>query len=374
MPLTFEGVNPEEVFRRLLSEAKTEDSLVQVITSHDPESAAVAGLIARILKSSDIDFEILSDAYEHQISDAKVIGVNVSPSSCEGCVILQSASSNSAVRMRFNYLLRYSPLVAGVLELASEFDIVPKDVKILLAVASLWGHTPRIIRGKLNSREESFMKSLMEDGIIEFVEGPPIIGWAYLPKEKAVKYSIDALIPSRFMNDELKQVAADDVIRELGLGEEDAKTRSFIVKTEWVTKDLFLANYVLQWLMDTAGFGSVCASVINKRYMMWGLYGLIHSYEKIKDIVNDVLQFKDQGKEPIKQVVARADPTKVSATVLTKIFEGLRVLDLGGRVVIEWGGKYFVPLSILSSDERKDLVSRGKLIGGYAALAELPER
>lgn len=373
MPLTFEGVNPEEVLRRLLSEAKTEGSLVQIITSHDPESAAVAGLVARMLKSSDIDFEIIPDAYEHQISEARVIGVNVSPSSCEGCVILQSASSNSAVRMRFNYLLRYSPLVAGALELVSEFDIVPKDVKALLAAASLWSHTPRIIRGKLNQREESFMKSLMEEGIIEFVEGPPIIGWAYLPKDKAVKYSIDALIPSRFMSDELEQVTAGDIIRELGLGEEDAKTKSFIVKTEWVTKDLFLANYVLQWIMDTTGFGGVCASVINKRYMMWGLYGLVASYKRIKDIVNDTLQSRDQGGKELRQVVVRADPAKVSATVLTKIFEGLGVLGSGGRVIIEWGGKYFVPLSVLSSDERKDLVSRGELLGGYAVQTELLE-
>jgi hypothetical protein len=78
--LRFEGVNAEETLRRILQWGREEKGLVRIISAGDPESAVAAGLIARLFKSSEIEFEILKyipNISNAKVTDSKVIGVNI---------------------------------------------------------------------------------------------------------------------------------------------------------------------------------------------------------------------------------------------------------------------------------------------------------
>ncbi len=370
MSLRFEGVNAEETLRRVLQWGKEEKGLVRIISAGDPESAVTAGLIARLFKSSEIEFEILNylpGISGIKVTDSKVIGVNIPTNECQECIIFQSAGSTSAVRIKFNYLIRLACLPAGILDLVSEFDIVPAEVKGMLVASMLALHTPRLLGRELSSAEKEFIKQLSNEGVLSVVKAPPIINWLNLPKEEAVRLSIDALLPNMFMSG-VDAVDEESISKELGLTPDKLLNDNYYLKTGGVNLDLYLLSYVSYWLSDMVGSEGLASAVITPKFWDWGMYGLTRTYKSLKGILDAV---SSQGLEKKGgYFIVKANPREISLSVLAKVFTGLHLIDEGSILIGEWGRNYYVPIALMSKDHVKKF-NEFSICGGYLCLTEL---
>ena len=376
MPFTFEGVNVEEVFRRAVSKAKTEKRVVKITMAHDPEAAVAAGLIAKVLRASDLEFEFLTDLFKLVLDDAQTIGVNMPANIFEGSILFQSSTSTVFTRVGFNYVFKYASLALGVLDLVSEFELITKDFKLTLAAAVLAKHTPRLEKGELNSKEEELMRRLKEEGLIEVVEAPPIIGWSSVGPEKAVRTSIDVLIPSLFLKEALKEVKPENIASELGIKPEEFKDREYVVKTQWVAKDLMLVAYTLDWMSDVAGSESIALSMLNQSYVRWGTAGLLSSFPNLRKLISRLSEYRKMkfGNRTY-VIVDDVNPRRFSAVVAWKALRSSKLIkDPTEVLVLEHGNEYYVSARTVPQTARIKLAERGvAVIGGYYVVRDLKE-
>ncbi len=376
MPFTFEGVNVEEVFRRTVSKARTDRRVVRIVMAHEPEAAVTAGLLAKVLRASDVEFEFITDLFKPVLDDAQVIGVNMPVNLFEGSVIFQSSTSTVFTRVGFNYIFKYASLALGVLDLVSEFELITKDFKLTLAAAVLTKRTPRLEKGGLNSKEEELMSRLKDDGLIDVVECPPIMGWSSVGPGKAVRTSIDVLVPSLFLKDEPKEVKPEEIASELGIKPEEFKGKEYVVKTQWVAKDLMLAAYALDWMSDAAGAESVALSMLNQSYVRWGAAGLLSSFPDLRRIINRLPEYRRvRLSDRTWVIVDDVNPRRFSAVVAWKALRSSRLIkDPKEVLALEHNNEYFVSARILPQTTRIKLAERGTLVaGGYYVVKDLKE-
>jgi len=375
VPFTFEGVNVEEVFRRTVSKARTDRRVVRIVMAHEPEAAVAAGLIAKVLRASDVEFEFITDLFKPVLDEAQVIGVNMPVNLFEGSVIFQSSTSTLFTRVGFNYVFKYASLASGVLDLVSEFELVTKDFKLTLAAAMLTEHTPRLEKGKLNSKEEELMSRLRDEGLIDILDAPPIMGWNGVGPSKAARTSIDVLVPSSFLKDDVKSVSPEEIASELGIKPEEFKDREYVVKTQWVTKDLMLAAYVLDWMCDTAGSESVALAMLTQSYVRWGAAGLLSSLPSLRQVINDLPEYKrvKLGKKTW-VIVDGVNPRKFSAAVAWKALRSSKLIKDPEMLVLEHNGEYFISARTLPQTMRIKLAEHGTPVaGGYYVVKNLKE-
>ena len=347
MPFNFEAIHPEEVLRDFLQSVRKEGSTVRVITALDPISAGAAGLIARLLKSLEIDFE-LSSAVKHaaQISEERVIGINIPAKECSNCIIFEEGSNDSFFKAGSNSILKYTVLQKGLQDLVSEFDIVPKKVKTLLAATLITKHIPRLRKVEVKGSELNYLRELCEEGILKEISAPPIIGWGILPNDEAVKLSIDALIPAFFMKNDVKAVDLNEVSKALGIPKDKLLRKAFKIEANLGIDDLYMAGYTTLYLMDTLGPEGLSSSFINTRFWRWGVYWVgLH-----RNLLREVIDSITSGSVEVvnKYLIVKADPSKTSATLIKKVLEGVfKDLNYGG-VVLEWGRNYYVPQELIT--------------------------
>ncbi len=372
MPFTFDGVNAEEVLRRTLSEAIRSGRVIRLITAHEPEAAAASGLIAKVLRAEDIEFELMTDLREVIIDDAQVICVGLPPNQCKGCITINQSQTASFTRVGFNYVFKYRSLSKGVLDLISEFELVTKDYKLTLAAAMLTKYTPRLYSGGVRGGDAELIKQLSSEDIIEIKQSLPIIGWEVTNPEKAVAESIDVLIPSRFLRP-TKKVTVEELANEVGLSPQEFKDNAYIVKKGyWISRDLHQASYIIDWLTDTKGAEAVTASMINQAYLRWGAIGMMSSLKELRHIIDNIRSY-----EVIKVGNARylvlddVDPHRFSATLASKSLRSAGVLDVA-NVLIKFEGSYYIPASGLNHELRVRILEKGGLCeGGYLVVKEL---
>ncbi len=376
MPFTFEGVNVEEVFRRTVSKARTDKRVVRIVMAHEPEAAVTAGLLAKVLRASDVEFEFVTDLFKPVLDDAQVIGVNMPVSLFEGSVLFQSSTSTVFTRVGFNYVFKYASLALGVLDLVSEFELITKDFKLTLAAAVLAEHTPRLEKGRLNSKEEELMSRLKDDGLIDVVEGPPIMGWNSVGPRKAIRTSIDVLVPSTFLKNEPRDVRPEEIASELGIKPEEFKDREYVVKTQWVAKDLMLAAYALDWMSDVTGAESAALSMLNQSYIRWGVAGLFLSLPDLRKVINNLPEYRRVRLGDLTWVIVNdVNPRRFSAVVAWKALRSSKLVK-GSKeaLALEHNNEYFVSARILPQAARIKLAERGiPVTGGYYMVKDLKE-
>ena len=371
MPLNVRSLPAEDVFRNFLQEVKEKHERIRIITAPDPQSSSVAGLISRLLKTSEIEFELVSELNAPQyLAETRIIGINIPSKSCNNCLIFESGGSNLTFKVGNNYLFRYIVLTKGIIELISEFDIVPKEVKAILAATSLVNHLPRLKKGKLSEEESLFLRSLVDEGVLSLVKGPPIINWGVSPVAEAVRFSIDVLLPSKFMNKEVGKIDANSISAELGIPKESLVTNNYIIKPEIGIKDLYMASYVSLYFSDTIGPEGLASSLINTGFWSWGCYRLTQMYPLIKSILESMENNRVEKKNGY--LLIKGDPSRVSASVISKVIEGISN-KAKLRASLEWRGKYYIPISFLSRSERQFYLSKGELWRGYFRISDLEE-
>jgi len=349
VPFNFESIRPDEVFREFLQAVRREGSLVRVITAPDPVSAGVAGLIARLLKSIELDFELSTSIKAlPKIGDERVIGINIPVKGCAECILIEEGSSNSFFKAGSNKILRYALIQKGVHDLVSEFGIVTKRVKSLLAATLITKYIPRLRRGEVKGLELDYLRELCREGVLKEVKTPPIIGWGILPDTEAVKLSIDALIPEFFMSSDLRSISLDDISRGLGIPKGELMWRNFRIETDLGIDEIYLAGYTALYLMDTLGFEGLSSSYINTRFWRWGVYWVGLHRKLLKSLIGSI---RSGDAEVTNQyLVVKADPSKTSATLIQKVLEGVfKDLKYKG-VVLEWGGNYYIPQGLIRSE------------------------
>lgn len=376
MPFTFEGVNVEEVFRRTVSKAKTDKRAVRIVMAHDPEAAVTAGLIAKVLRASDLEFEFLTDLFKPVLDDAQVIGVNMPANIFEGSVLFQSSTSTVFTRVGFNYVFKYASLASGVFDLVSEFELITTDFKLTLAAAVLAKHTPRLEKGGLNSKEEELMSRLKEEGLIDVVEAPPIMGWSSVGPERAVRTSIDVLIPSLFLKEEPKEVKPEDIAPELGIKPEEFKDKEYVVKTQWIAKDLMFAAYTLEWMSDVAGSESIALSMLNQSYVRWGAVGLLSSLSDLRKLINRLSEYRRMRLGSRTYVIVDdVNPRRFSVVVAWKALRSSKLIkDPNEVLVLEHSNEYYVSARTIPQTARIKLAERGvAVVGGYYVVRDLKE-
>lgn len=376
MPFTFEGVNVEEVFRRTVSKAKTDKRAVRIVMAHDPEAAVTAGLIAKVLRASDLEFEFLTDLFKPVLDDAQVIGINMPANIFEGSILFQSSTSTVFTRVGFNYVFKYASLALGVLDLVSEFELITTDFKLTLAAAVLAKHTPRLEGGGLNSKERELMNRLKDEGLIDVVEAPPIMGWSSVGPERAVKTSIDVLVPSLFLKKEAKEIKPENIASELGIKPEEFKDKEYIVKTQWIAKDLMFAAYALDWMCDVAGSESIALSMLNQSYIRWGAVGLLSSFPDLRKIIGRLPEYRRTRLGSRTYVIVDdVNPRRFSVVVAWKALRSSKLIrDPNEALVLEHGNEYYVSARTIPQVARIKLAERGVVaIGGYYVVKDLKE-
>jgi len=376
VPFTFEGVNVEEVFRRTVSKAKTDKRAVRIVMAHDPEAAVTAGLIAKVLRASDLEFEFLTDLFKPVLDDAQVIGINMPANIFEGSILFQSSTSTVFTRVGFNYVFKYASLALGVLDLVSEFELITTDFKLTLAAAVLAKHTPRLEGGGLNSKERELMNRLKDEGLIDVVEAPPIMGWSSVGPERAVKTSIDVLVPSLFLKKEAKEIKPENIASELGIKPEEFKDKEYIVKTQWIAKDLMFAAYALDWMCDVAGSESIALSMLNQSYIRWGAVGLLSSFPDLRKIIGRLPEYRRTRLGSRTYVIVDdVNPRRFSVVVAWKALRSSKLIrDPNEVLVLEHGNEYYVSARTIPQVARIKLAERGVVaIGGYYVVKDLKE-
>ncbi len=363
MPLGFEGVNAEEALRRVIQETREEGRPLRILVFPDPVSAAIGGLVARILKVSELPFELVTYPFASEVTDLKTVGINVPSNACNECIILQQSSMNASVRAKRNILIRSKCLPATAIEILSEFSIFPPEVKGKIFSVMLSQHLPRALKGELSSAEEEFADSLSNEGILTKVKTPPIINWALLPPEDALRLSIDVLLPKFFMG-EPSEVSEEELNEELSKYVGRLNVTSYYVKENGFVSDAFLNAYVALTMSDFWGLEGVAVSMINVKVWGWFARDLTLVYPLLKELVATAI---NKGVEKMGDFrVIKADPLSVPGSVLKKILQGLKLMGKE-ELLLEHGGKYYLPLAI-ADVKTLEVYEPQSMVRGYVVL------
>ena len=366
MPLSFHSSNTSDIFRDFIEGIKESENYVRVIIDYSLESAVVGGLLCKALREFDIAFELINDLLEIPIDDTKQFLINTEVGRGGSALALMTSNTNAVRRTRVGYVVGAPVLEEKLLDVISEYIIVPREIKYLLASSILAKHTPRLLRGKLSLNEEKFISKLEKENLIKKVIGPMIIGWEYLGPEVAVRFSMDLLVLKFFMRDVSEEVSEDIIAKELGVSKEEIIGSNYIIKHDWCIKDLYYLAYLLMCIVDEDGVEGLIAAVLNPSTIVWHALRMYEYLRKLRVAIDEFLvgNWEAEGKFKVMHI---KDPPPLS--MLTKILQGLGKIRYDEVVINELAGKVIIPLQVLSRRSRGELRTRAKVEGGYAILS-----
>lgn len=113
-----------DVFHELLEDVKKSGKLVKITACFDVESLAAGGLLFKVLKSMELDAEILPD-YVPSITElnVRVLGVNIPHTECDACIVFQTSSEaclRSSLTQYPHHLLPNRAFLAGLAPVGSQ--------------------------------------------------------------------------------------------------------------------------------------------------------------------------------------------------------------------------------------------------------------
>lgn len=364
------SVSDVEVFHEFLDDVKKTRKLVRIVTYFDVESLTASGLLFKVLKSMELNVEVLPD-YVPSLAElgVRVLGVNVPYTECDECIVFQTSSEAQVSRVRHKTIVRYASLLSGLINLLREFMPVSKELKYLAASAAYVKYVPRIKEFKVSEEDRELLNSLTSEGLLEVAE-VPVTPYFTSPTQTLVM-GIDLYVPSSMIRDSLSETLK--LLSEFyKVPQEKMRLKTYTIKHGWFVRDLTTLSYFITWLLDVKGFEGYVTSVVNSNYMRSYYLHYLKSIKEIKERVDTLITEKiDMTKT--KNLVIKGDPSNLSSTLVSKVLWGLNLLDPGKtQVVIEHGRKYYVSMASLTQKDRRSLVSKHPIQGGYVVLSELP--
>ncbi|MCD6340458.1 MAG: hypothetical protein J7L51_00715, partial [Desulfurococcales archaeon] len=160
MPLDFRGSSASDVFREFIEDTKESENYVRIIIDYSIESAVIGGLICKALRDFEIGFELINDLLEIPLDATRQFLINTKVGKGGSALALMSSSINTVRKTSLGYVIESPVLEEKLLDMISEYVIVPREVKYMLASSILARHTPRILRGELSQSEEEFINKL----------------------------------------------------------------------------------------------------------------------------------------------------------------------------------------------------------------------
>ena len=365
MPLDFRGSNASDVFREFIEDTKGSENYVRIIIDYSIESAVIGGLLCKALREFEIGFELINDLLENPLDATRQFLINTKADKGGNALALMSSNINTVRKTSLGYVIESPVLEEKLLDVISEYIIVPREIKYMLASSILARHTPRILRGELSKNEEEFINKLEDENLIRKIKGLMIIGWGCLQPEEAVKYSIDLLIPKYFMRDTSSKLSDDVIAKELGVSKEKIVGTNYMIKQDWCIKDLYYLAYTLMCVVDEEGIEGLVAAVLNPSTMVWHALKMYEYLGKLKVAIDEYLAGNWESKGKFK-VMHIKDPPPLS--MLTRVLQGIGKIRQDEVVVNETRGKVSVPLQVLTRKDREELRTRAVIEKGYAVL------
>ena len=366
MPLDFRGSNASDVFREFIEDTKGSENYVRIIIDYSIESAVIGGLLCKALREFEIGFELINDLLENPLDATRQFLINTKADKGGNALALMSSNINTVRKTSLGYVIESPVLEEKLLDVISEYIIVPREIKYMLASSILARHTPRILRGELSQNEEEFINKLEDENLIKKIKGPMIIGWGYLQPEEAVKYSVDLLIPRYFMRDTSGKLSDDVVAKELGVSKEKIVGTNYMIKQDWCIKDLYYLAYTMMCVVDEEGIEGLVAAVLNPSTMVWHALKMYEYLGKLKTAIDEFLAGNWESKGKFKVMHVKNPPP---LSMLTKVLQGMGKIGQDEVVVNETGGKVSVPLQVLTRKGREELRTRAVIEKGYAILS-----
>ncbi len=366
MPLDFRGSNASDVFREFIEDTKGSENYVRIIIDYSIESAVIGGLLCKALREFEIGFELINDLLENPLDATRQFLINTKADKGGNALALMSSNINTVRKTSLGYVIESPVLEEKLLDVISEYIIVPREIKYMLASSILARHTPRILRGELSQNEEEFINKLEDENLIKKIKGPMIIGWGYLQPEEAVKYSVDLLIPRYFMRDTSGELSDDVVAKELGVSKEKIVGTNYMIKQDWCIKDLYYLAYTMMCVVDEEGIEGLVAAVLNPSTMVWHALKMYEYLGKLKTAIDEFLAGNWESKGKFKVMHVKNPPP---LSMLTKVLQGMGKIGQDEVVVNETGGKVSVPLQVLTRKGREELRTRAVIEKGYAILS-----
>lgn len=364
------SVSDVDVFHEFLDDVKKTRKLVRVVACFDIESLTAGGLLFKVLKSMELNVEVLPD-YLPSLTElgVRILGVNIPHTECDECIVFQTSSEAQVSRVKHKTIVRYTSLLSGLINLLREFMPVSKELKYLVASATYVKYVPRIKEFKMSEEDKGFLNSLTSEGLLEVAEAP--VTPYFTSPAQTLAMGIDLYVPSSMVRDSLSE--ALKLLSEFyKIPQEKMKLKTYTIKHGWFVRDLTTLAYFITWLLDVKGFEGYVTSAINSNYMRNYYLHYVKSIKEMKERVDTLITEKIDVTKT-KNLVVRGNPSNLSATLISKVLWGLNVLDPSKtQVVIEHGGKYYVSMASLTQKDRKALASKHPTQGGYVVLSELP--
>lgn len=357
-------VTDAEVFRNFLEDVKKHAKLTRVVASFDVESLTASGLLFKVLKLMELDVEALPDYITPGIEvGVKSLGLNIPHTECDECLVFQASNVNQVALVKHNYVVRYESLIPGIISLLNEFTSISKEMKAVAASAIHSKYLPRIRELKPSEREREFIDKLYDEGLLEVMDAP------ILPHSATSMYAstagVDFYVPVGMVRENLSETLSI-IANTYKVQPEKLKLKTYITRFSWFVRDLTTLAYLIIWLLDVKGFEGYLSSIINLSYLRNYYLEFVGSIKDMKACLDPVISEGVSVPKTNKYLVVKGDPAKLSATVMSKVLWGFNAIDPSKTpVVLEHGGRHYVPLAHFTQNVRRKLTSKYVVQGGY---------
>ncbi len=341
---------------RSLSEILHREKQLAVVGDVNAESLVASGVLLRALRTLGVDFEFYTtvDPVNLDTLGFQVVGVGAYAQDCLSCVELAELRSR-----------KLSQHVApAVVESLKDVVTVASEEYVLLISSALTKYTPRSLFEGPSQELLDVVAEAVEVGAIREVTAPKLLGWGSLPLEEVVRYSVDLCL-LRYFGRAVDRVSEQDVARELGVESlKSIEGRTYVPTRDIGVADLYEAAYVLEYSVDVEGPEYMAFTPLNYSYFLWAIRGFRRSLEYVRRCLDTFLERRYERLE--KFYTLECDP-RTSATVVTKILRGLKLIEADAIAAFRVSGRYYLPLQLLQKQQRASLAGF-KRDRGYAVL------
>lgn len=341
---------------RSLSEILHKEKQLAVVGDVSAESLVASGVLLRALRTLGVDFEFYTtvDPVNLDTLGVQVVGVGAYVQDCLNCVELAELRSRRPPQH----------VVPAVVESLRDVVTVAPEEYALLISSALTKYTPRSLFEGPSQELLEVIAEAVEVGAVKEVTTPKLLGWGSLPLEEVVRYSVDLCL-LRYFGRAVDRVSEQDVARELGVESlKSIEGRTYLPTRDIGVVDLYEAAYVLEYSVDVEGPEYTAFTPLNFSYFLWATRGFRRSLEYVRRCLDAFLERRYDRLE--KLYTLECDPG-ASATVVTKILRGLKLIDADALVAFRVSGRYYLPLQLLQRQQRVGLAGF-KRERGYAVL------
>jgi len=366
------GENAHGMLRRLIEDIIRSKESFTLIPSYDVESIITAGIVARAFRSLDVNFVIAGEELKDRFKE-RVIGINISLT-CKKCVQVNESPRESVERTKETTIIRLKVISDAFRRILSEYVIIPREIRYLILSSILSKYTPRALTTKIANEHAKIIDEALKEELIVVIPGPQLMGWGITHVTNSLKYSIDIIIPKYFLSDirvlDVK-LSNEELVALTGLSTDALMGNNYVIKDNWVVRDLMHLAYILIHAIDTLGVNASILAV-NPARITWIAQEFMNSLVYVKKVLDLIMnkQYERVGKV-IRVHLVNIPISKISLSVLSKIVRGLRILSRDELLALMTNSYTYVSLQEIKPELRSLIISKAaKILGGYVALKE----